>query len=307
LFLRAIIQRITHNKTGEYLLFKTEAKGVAKALSLFLMTAFISFFLPILQLPILLSSVLVFILNVAMPTFAFLGLYRFVDLLSIALQYMAKSTQNPLDNQLLPLLRKTLKLIVSVVGLIYVFKAANVDLTTLIAGLSIGGLALALAAQDSVKNFLGSITILLDSTFYIGDQIEADNKSGIVEEVGFRSTKIRTTDGSIITIPNAKLIDTAIVNHGYKTYKRFTPKVIISANSGTLPIQAFTQAIQKMIDEHPQTHDIGNKVYVNNMNGRQIDIAVSVLYDVEKDEGLVREQIVLGIVQLAHQHKIILL
>lgn len=117
-----------------------------------------------------------------------------------------------LDDQLLPLIRKLLKAILWSFGIIIGLNNAGFDVAALIAGLGIGGLALALAAQDTVKNIFGGIMIFLDKPFKLTDRIKIDGFDGNVEEIGIRSTRIRTLEGRLVTIPNAHFSDNAVEN-----------------------------------------------------------------------------------------------
>jgi MscS family membrane protein len=121
-------------------------------------------------------------------------------------------SESDLDDQLMPLLRKVFKLILWCMGIIIGLNNAGFDVAALIAGLGIGGLALALAAQDTVKNIFGGIMVYLDKPFKIGDRIVISGHEGFVEEIGIRSTRIRTLEGRQITIPNAQFSESPIEN-----------------------------------------------------------------------------------------------
>jgi MscS family membrane protein len=140
-------------------------------------------------------------------------LFNLVDLMDHWLKSLASTTASHLDDQLAPLIRKTLRIFLCVLVALYI--AQNVfeqNITTWLAGLGIAGLAVSLAAQDSIKNLFGSITIFLDKPFAVGDRILFDIFDGTVVEIGFRSTRIRTMAGEMATIPNAKFIDNAVRN-----------------------------------------------------------------------------------------------
>lgn len=300
---RFLIRRISRTKIGIY--YTQEVKTVARPLSLFFVTYFINALIPVLQLPLLLSGIMVFLLKVAKPTFWVLTCYNLVDLFAIVGSKVAENTDTTLDNQLVPLIRKTVKLMIGIFGTIFVLRNIDVDVMTLLAGLSIGGLAIALAAQDSVKNFLGSVTILLDSTFQIGDHIEADGKMGVVEEVGFRSTRIRTYDGAIITIPNAKIVDSSVLNNGPRKFRKFMPKIMIGSNTPLPAVEAFLADIQSLIDKHTLTHNEGNRVYISHLNSKSAEVYISVLFDeTRSNESQIRQEVVMGIMALAQKHKI---
>ncbi len=140
-------------------------------------------------------------------------LFNLVDLVDLVLRRFTTRTQSALDDQIVPLIRKTLRLFLVVVFML--FTAENIfgaDITAWLAGLGIAGLAVSLAAQDSIKNLFGSITIFLDRPFAMGDRIIFDGHDGPVEEIGFRSTKVRTLTGEVLTIPNSRFIDNSVLN-----------------------------------------------------------------------------------------------
>lgn len=125
---------------------------------------------------------------------------------------LSEKNDGAVDNQLIQVVRKFLKAIIWSLGLIIGLDNIGFDITAMIAGLGIGGLALALAAQDSVKNIFAGIMIFLDKPFKLQDRIQIDGFDGTVEEVGIRSTRIRTLDGRIVTIPNCTFTDNSVIN-----------------------------------------------------------------------------------------------
>lgn len=124
---------------------------------------------------------------------------------------VVKSESN-FDDQIMPLLRKVVRMSVWSLGIVIGLNNAGFDVAALIAGLGIGGLALALAAQDTVKNIFGGLMIYLDKPFKIGDRVKIHGFDGLVEEVGIRSTRVRTLEGRVVTIPNAQFNDNAVEN-----------------------------------------------------------------------------------------------
>lgn len=140
-------------------------------------------------------------------------LFNLVELIDLTLRRVTSRSQSKLDDQLVPLVRKTLRLFLMVVFVL--FAAENVfgaNISAWLAGLGIAGLAVSLAAQDSIRNFFGSITIFVDRPFQVGDRIKIGDADGTVEEIGFRSTKMRTLVGELVTIPNSKIVDQSVCN-----------------------------------------------------------------------------------------------
>ncbi len=125
---------------------------------------------------------------------------------------IVEKSDSDLDDQLLPVLRKTVKAVLWTLGIIIALSNSGFDVAALIAGLGIGGLALALAAQDTVKNVFGGIMVFIDKPFKIKERIKVNGMDGFVEEIGVRSTRMRTLEGRVITIPNGQFADHAVEN-----------------------------------------------------------------------------------------------
>ena len=141
------------------------------------------------------------------------ALTRFVDALVIEyLVPIVEKSESDLDDQLLPIVRKSIKILIWVLSIIIGLDNMGYDVGAVIAGLGLGGLAFALAAKDSVSNLFAGFTIFTDKPFKIKDRIQIDGYDGKVEEIGIRSTRIRLLDGRIVTMPNSSLVNDAVTN-----------------------------------------------------------------------------------------------
>jgi len=144
---------------------------------------------------------------------AFWYAYNLVSMVERALLRFSKHSRSPLDNQLVPIIRKTLRIFLSVLAVLFVMQNVfNRDIAAWLTGLGIAGLAVSLASQDSLKNLIGSITILLDRPFALGQTVRYHGYEGEVTEIGFRSTKIKTAEGSVVTIPNSNIVNDPVEN-----------------------------------------------------------------------------------------------
>ena len=123
-----------------------------------------------------------------------------------------KGTSKILDTHLISILRRTILTMIWALGVVMALNNVGVNVGALLGTLGIGGLAFALAAQDTIKNIFGGVTIFTDRPFRIGDQIKVDKYEGVVEDIGIRSTRIRTLEKRLITIPNYKMVDAPIEN-----------------------------------------------------------------------------------------------
>jgi len=192
--------------------------------------------------------------------------YLGVDAFGSVLEQMAARTENRIDDQLAPFAKKALKVIVVVVGGLVILQNIGVNVTSLLAGLGIGGLALALAAQDTAANLFGSITIIFDSPFKIGDWIKLGDIEGNVEEVGFRSTRIRTFYNSLITVPNSVVAKEKIDNMGVRPLRRIRQNLGIIYETPPDRIEAFCENIRYLL---LQIEKVSKESIVVSFNGYQ--------------------------------------
>ena len=182
--------------------------------------------------------------------------FRLVDAAADYWKQIASETDSKLDDQLVPLARTSGKIFVGAIGAVFILQNLDINITSLIAGLGLGGLAVALAAQDTLKNVLGGATILADKPFQVGDWVIVGDIEGTVEQVGFRSTRVRTFADSLITVPNARMTDTAVNNMGQRTWRRYSTTVGIAYHTDPDRIQAFVEGIRAIVRSNPDMrHD----------------------------------------------------
>jgi MscS family membrane protein len=229
--------------------------------------------------------------------------YRLVDLLSAHLMSYAGRTKSRLDDVLFPLIPKTLKVFITVIGVVFIADNMNIDITGLLAGLGLAGMAFALAAKDLVQNLFGSITVLLDRTFSVGDWIIVDGVEGTVEAIGFRSTRIRTFYNSKVTVPNSKFITANVDNMGERQYRRYTAKLGLTYQTPPDRIEAFCEGIRELVRQHPYMRKDLYHVYFNGYGASSLDILVYVFWAVPNwgTELRERHRFLLDILRLAQR------
>ena len=295
-FLVRIFRRLGYTEVVEKFV-----EPVARPVSLLLLFVIWLVFLPMLQFPVLVSRYLATGLKTAMPFFGVMIFYALVDVVSLYLQKLASRTDSTMDDQLIPIVRRSMKVFVVIVGVLFILHNLNVNITALLAGLSIGGLALALAAQETLKNFFGSVMIFLDSPFQIGDWISSDGVDGTVEEVGFRSTRIRTFRNSVTSVPNGRLADQTIDNHGLRIYRRFNTHIAVTYDTPANVISTFVDGLKKIVVEHPDTRKDYYEIHLNEMGSSSLNILFYIFFEVPSwsDELNCRHQILLEILKLA--------
>ena len=200
------------------------------------------------------------------------AVYRLVDILGTYVAALALKSANKYDDMVVPLIVRTLKVFVVAVGFIFVLDMSGGDTTKLLAGLGIGGLAFAFAAKDTIGNLLGSLTLLFDRPFQIGDWIQIGDVDGSVESVGMRSTRVRTFYNSMVTIPNSELTNSTIDNYGARRYRRFKTNVSITYDTPPEKIDAFCEGMRELIRKHPYTRKDYFHVYLNSFGDSSLNI-----------------------------------
>lgn len=298
---RLIIKLIVKNRielTDEVLKY---LKRMAKVIAYLASIRCILFFLPMFQLNPILNAGIFKLLNVLSIFFIIIFLKYVIKLLFVYFESVTERTDNTLDDQLLPVLYKLSLIIIWSLGIIYVLDYLNVNITALLAGISIGGLALALAAQDTVKNFFGSIMIFLDRPFQIGDLIEFKDMTGTVEEVGVRSTRIRTANNSLTYVPNALLADSIINNLGLRVFRRFNTNLTITYDTSADHIESFVDHLKKIVEAHPMTVKENYEIHLNAFGDSSINILFNVYFNTRiwREELRYRHEIMIAIIRLA--------
>ena len=274
--LRKIQHQITH-RTSNLELDKV-LKKLAHPISLLISLAFIDKIFPSLQFSLEVNTWVFLGLNITETVFWIYVLLKLVKVVMRIYEEFTERTQSRLDDQLVPILNNFLKGLVLVFGLFKVLRLFGVDTTTLVAGATIGGLAFALASQDTVKNLIGTIMIFLDKPFHIDDWIEAGEISGTVEQVGFRSTIVRAADTSIYQVPNSKLSEIVINNKGLRLFRRYNTNLGVRYDTPPILIEAFVKGIREIIIAHPETRSDSYNVEFTGFGDSALLIMVNVYF-----------------------------
>ncbi len=181
------------------------------------------------------------------------AMYQLVDVATWKLEQKAQATASSFDDMLVPLLRRTLKCVVLGIGLLYVASWISGDVWHVLAGLSIGSLAVGFAAKDSIENLFGTFTVLLDRPFGLGDLVRFEGIEGTVERVGFRSTKLRSVEDIQVTIPNSKFIGGIVENLGQRRWRRTRLVLSLTYDTPGERIETFCDGVRQLIREQPTT------------------------------------------------------
>lgn len=183
---------------------------------------------------------------------------RFIDFIGLIFKYRSEMTASKLDDQLVPFFKDFAKVMVVIFAfLVMLGTVFQVNVAGLVAGLGVGGLALAFAAKESLENLLASFTIFLDHPFVVGDLVEVGGITGTIEKIGFRSTRIRTLDKTFVTVPNKFMIDKPLNNLTLRTFRRVSFDITLTYDTTSEQLRAITTELQQFIDKHPNTNQDG--------------------------------------------------
>jgi len=207
------------------------------------------------------------------------ALYRLVDVIEYYLNRVVGKTETKLDDMLVPVFRKALRTTIAIVAILLISEnilGANVKSLLLSAG--VGGIALALAAKDTIANFFGSITIFADRPFQMGELVKIGDSVGPIEEVGFRSTRLRTLQGHLVTIPNSMIVTSAVENLGKRPFIRRTSNITITYDSGHAGAKKAVEIIKEILADIPEVNTDPEKlprVFFNEFNDCSLNIYMS--------------------------------
>lgn len=299
--LRPMVQLLAKSKTVALLEDKSMLWKVARLASYVVLLWLLKLALPLLQLPVKSNLFIISGLEIAGIIFVVWLSLSIIDVVMQRALTYATSTEHKLDEQLMPILRRMLKILVVITGAIYILQLMDVNVTALIAGVSIGGLALALAAQDTVKNLIGSAMIFFDKPFQIGDWVIAAGNEGEIVEVGFRSTRIMTVDSSIITVPNNVVASDSVFNMGVRTLRVFQTTLGVTYDTPPILLRKFIEGLRQIIERHPLTKKDNYLVHFSKFgdSSLQVFFRTHVFVNTLADDFRVKEELSFDILQLA--------
>ncbi len=229
--------------------------------------------------------------------------YRLVDVFAVVMGSRARDTGNKFDDLLVPLVRKVLKVAIAGFGLLFIAQTLEWPVGSILAGLGIGGLAVALAAQDLVKNLFGSLLVIADQPFSVGDYVKVGSVDGTVEELGFRSTRLRTPQNSLVTLPNSHLITTSVDNLGARTFRRWKTTLSLTYDTPPDKIEAFCEGVRELIRQHPHTRKEAFYVHFVEFSPSSLDVLMQLHFDVPDwtTELESKQQLGLDVLRLAEE------
>ncbi len=233
------------------------------------------------------------------------ALVRFVKFLAIVFTRRSERTESKMDDQLVPFVKDLLIVFIVIVsGLIITGKVFNIDVATLITGLGIGGIAIALAARETLENLLASFTIFVDGSFVVGDAIQIGTMTGDVEKIGFRSTRIRTVDGSLVTVPNRLIVSQVLENLTQREFRRAKYTIRLDVGTTSEQLSEVIKDIQDVIDVHEFTKNKPGVIRFDAFGDQSFDVLV--IYFVETRDirtfNRIKEEVNFKIMQIVLTH-----
>ncbi len=269
---RFVLAAILKRAAGRTRLQEEEVAKFERPMGLLFATLAFQLLLPVLGIEPVLRKLLEMAAGTLATVAGVWAAYRLVDVVSSYLSERAKHTSNKFDDMLVPLLRRTLKIFVTIVGLVYLASLMSEDLWGVVAGLSIGSIAVGFAARDSIENLFGTFTVLLDKPFQLGDWVVSGDLEGTVEQVGFRSTRIRTFYDSVISVPNRHFISSPVENYGARRYRRIKTTLSLTYDTPPEKVEAFCEGIREILREHPYTRKDYYHVYLTAFSAASLDV-----------------------------------
>jgi MscS family membrane protein len=244
--------------------------------------------------------------TVVLVAFTWLGI-RFVKFVGLVFKQKALKTESKLDDQLVPFFRD-LGILLFVIAMIFIAlgRIFAVDVLTLVTSLGIGGLAIALAARETLENLFASFTLMLDRPFTVGDSINVGGTEGTIEKVGFRSTRLRTFDGSLVTLPNHLLTSQSLDNLTERRLRRARYFVRLAYSTPGSKVRAVVSTIQAFLDQHPDTQREPGSVRFDSFGESSLDILI--IFFVEtvspREFARIKEEVNLKIIEIVESEEV---
>ena len=218
------------------------------------------------------------------------------DLIEQYLVPRAAKSDSKLDDQLLPILRKTTNILIWIAGIIAAIDNAGYNVGTIVAGLGIGGLAFAFAAQETIANLFGGITIFIDAPFVMGDRIKVSGFEGWVREIGLRTSKLETLDGRRLTIPNSFFSKSVIENVSSEPATKVVETVSVACTVDALTIEKALSILSGMIEKEADLEK-NSCAFFGDFGESSYDITLVLWIKKGADLGSVRSRVNLGILK----------
>jgi len=231
---------------------------------------------------------------------------RLIKFVGLIAKDRAAKTTSPLDNQLVPFL-KDLGILVWILACFFfaLSRVYQVNVWALITSLGIGGLVVALAARETIENLIASVSIMIERPFVIGDAVVLGTISGDIEQIGFRSVRLRTDDSSLVTVPNRLMVSQALENTTNRSYRRQKMYLKLAFDTPPQNLAAITEDAANYLSQHPMANLKPPVVYLEGFGDYSFDILV--IYWVNTTDWRafieIRQEINLALVEIVKSHE----
>ncbi len=227
--------------------------------------------------------------------------YRAVDLITFKLLKKSLETESQTDDLLVPFISVIIRIAIVLIGVIVVAENLNFNVTGLIAGLGIGGIAIALASQETISNFFGSLVLLIERPFTSEDHVVIDGVQGTIKEIGLRSTRILTIDNSLVTLPNSNIAKATIVNDGSKGQRSWIVKISLPYKNGAAKIDRICDGIQEIIQNSEFLNHEKFKLHLFDVIPPSLILRVELNFKTDNDDFELagRHQFIMEVLRLA--------
>ena len=259
--------------------------------------------LRILQFSGMMLTVMSLIAQVILSIAMIWMIYKLAEVLTDHLKTLAARSDSALDDHLVPLINRALKIFIVIIGILVMFQNLGINVMSVLAGLGLGGLAFALAARDMCANLFGSVMIFLDRPFSIGDWVLIGENEGTVEDIGFRSTRVRTFYNSVISIPNATVANADIDNMGAREFRRIKAFFGLTYDTPPEKMEAFLEGVKNIVEANEYTRKDYYHVVFNGYGNSSLDVMLYCFLKVPDwaTELVERQNIYLEILRLASE------
>ena len=261
------------------------------------------YFFADLRLPVRLAQFVAVLVDLALAGILVWLAYRLIDALCERLALLTKNTETQVDDHLIPLVRTALRVGAVLGAILVVAQNHGYSITTVVAGLGLGGLAVALAAQDTVANVIGSLAIVADRPFQVGDWILVGEHEGTVERIGLRSTRVRTFYDSLVSVPNSRIVNSIVDNMGQRTYRRMRQMLPLRYDTDPERIHAFVEGIRAVIRANEAMRQDVYEIHLNRFSESSVEVMVYCFFRVPdwNRELTERHHFVLEVLRLARE------
>jgi len=231
--------------------------------------------------------------------FGFVFVAQIAELISLRNGYAVRSART----QLFRLVGYFAGAFVVVVLIVHVAEEFGLPALSIVTGLGVGGLAVSLAARETISDILGSFVVLLERPYQIGDYIEFGRDAGTVEEIGIRSTKIRTTSELLVSIPNAGLSAGRIANYGFRRFRLSNSTINVSDQTPPSKVSEFVSRIRETLKKNPEVRQENWHVYLQRIESGRLEIFLYYYLNVTGWADFLREQenVLLEIMRIAEE------